>query len=185
MHIFSLLKFKWQTAYLLLFMLLCISACSSTQPITKRAASENVSEKSTNQQKAAQAGKVMSEEELLFSLLRNEYRYWRGTPYRLGGSNKNGIDCSALVQAVFKNSFNMAVARTTSRQLKLGSPVAADVLQVADLVFFKIRRGVRHVGIYIGAQQFLHASTSQGVMISSLQNSYWQSKYWQARRILY
>ncbi len=165
-------------------MLILLSACSSTQSIAKRAASENVSEKSPNQQKAAQTDKVMSEEELLFSLLRNEYRYWRGTPYRLGGNNKKGIDCSALVQAVFQNSFNIAMARTTSKQLKLGAPVAPDALQVADLVFFKIRRGVRHVGIYIGEQQFLHASTSQGVMISSLQNSYWQSKYWQARRIL-
>ncbi len=176
---FSWLTINLKALYLLL-MLTLLSGCAKTAHKELRIAADP----GVHQQAAASGKDAMSKEDLLFSLLRNEYSYWRGTPYRLGGNNKNGIDCSAFVQAVFKNSFNIAVARTTSRQLKLGSPVTADNLKVADLVFFKIRRGVRHVGIYIGAQQFLHASTSQGVMISSLHNSYWQSKYWQARRIL-
>ena len=185
MRSLRLLKFKFKAVCLLLFMLVFVSACSSTQPISERvlseSGSENVSESSPDEQ---QAEKTMSEEDLLFSLLRNEYRYWKGTPYRLGGNSKKGIDCSALVQTVYKNSFNIAIARTTKQQVKLGAPVYKNALKVADLVFFKTRRERRHVGIYIGDNQFLHASTSQGVMISSLDNIYWRSRYWQSRRIL-
>ena len=191
MRAFSLLKFNFKTAYLLLFMQIFVSACSNTQSISDSVVSdngsENVSENLPEKQKAEKtekAEKTMSEEDLLFSLLRNEYLYWKGTPYRLGGNNKKGIDCSAFVQAVYKNSFNIAIARTTGKQVKSGSHVYKKSLKIADLVFFKTRRAMRHVGIYIGDNQFLHASTSQGVMISSLNNAYWRSKYWQSRRIL-
>jgi cell wall-associated NlpC family hydrolase len=61
--------------------------------------------------------------------------------------------------------------------------VALDELQTADLVFFKTGWKTRHVGIYIGEGQFLHASTSRGVMISSLDNPYWQRHYWTSRRV--
>ena len=169
-------------------MLIFVSACSNTQSISESVVSEDASEKSAAEQKAEKtddkAEKTMSEEDLFFSLLRNEYLYWKGTPYRLGGNNKNGIDCSALVQAVYKNSFNITIARTTNKQVNLGFFVYQNALKVADLVFFKISWKVRHVGVYIGDNQFLHASTSQGVMISSLDNAYWKSKYWQSRRVI-
>lgn len=166
--------FRFKAIYLSLFMLIFVTACSNTQSIP----GDVVSEKSFTKHK------TMGEEDLLFSLLRNEYIYWKGTPYRLGGNNKKGIDCSALVQAVYKNSFNMGLARTTNKQAKSGFFVYRNALKVADLVFFKISRKVRHVGIYIGDNQFLHASTSKGVMISSLDNVYWRRKYWQSRRVL-
>ena len=188
MRTFSLLKFEFKAIYLLLFMLIFVSACSNTRSISDSVVSENISEKSTNKpkvEKTEKLEKTMSEEDLLFSLLRSEYLYWKGTPYRLGGNNKKGIDCSAFVQAVYKNSFNIAIARTTGTQVKSGSLVYKKNLKVADLVFFKTRREMRHVGIYIGDNQFLHASTSQGVMISSLDNIYWRSKYWQSRRVIY
>ena len=126
----------------------------------------------------------MTEDDLLFSLLRNEYTYWKGTPYRLGGVTRKGIDCSALVQAVYKNSFKISLPRTTKWQVKLGYFVNRNALKVADLVFFKTGWDVRHVGIYLGDNQFLHASASKGVKISFLDNVYWKSKYWQSRRII-
>ena len=191
MRTFSLFKSNFRATYLFLFMSIFVTACSSTQPISDSLApetgSENVSAKPADKQKAGKtekAEKTMSEEDLLFSLLRNEYLYWKGTPYRLGGNNKKGIDCSAFVQAVYKNSFNISIARTTGWQVKSGSFVYKKSLKIADLVFFKTRRAMHHVGIYIGDNQFLHASTSQGVMISSLDNVYWRSKYWQSRRII-
>ncbi len=69
-------------------------------------------------------------------------------------------------------------------QRKLGFAVKKSQLKVGDLLFFKTGWSSRHVGIYIGNNEFMHASTSQGVMISSLDNSYWKQKYWQARRLL-
>ncbi len=174
-----MLKFK--ADYFLLFILIFVSACSNTQSTPGNAVSQNLSDKSPNQH---QYNKPMSEDDLLFTLLRNEYHHWKGTPYRLGGNNKKGIDCSAFVQVIYKNSFNIKLPRGTKTQAETGYPVYKNKLKVADLIFFKTSWKVRHVGIYIGDNQFLHASTSKGVMISSLDNIYWKAKYWQSRRII-
>ncbi|PSU14789.1 hypothetical protein C9J03_00095 [Photobacterium gaetbulicola] len=112
------------------------------------------------------------------------YRQWRGTPYRLGGTTKAGIDCSAFVQIGLAEVFQQKLPRTTGEQVRQGKWVAITELQEGDLVFFKTGRTLRHVGIYLGESRFLHASTSQGVMISNLKNPYWRSTYWQARRVI-
>lgn len=108
---------------------------------------------------------------------------WRGVPYRLGGNNQKGIDCSALVQILYKEQFGIDLPRTTATQVKEGKKVSRKDLKIGDLVFFKTGRNTRHVGVYIGDNQFVHASTSRGVMISTL-NNYWNNSYWQGRRIL-
>ena len=134
--------------------------------------------------KAFDNSSVETVEDLFYSFLIKDYLYWKGTPYRLGGNSKKGIDCSALVQDIFKNSFKITIPRTTNRQVKLGKFVDRSDLQVSDLVFFKTGWNVRHVGIYMGNNEFLHASVSQGVIISSLNNVYWKGKYWQSRRVM-
>lgn len=106
-----------------------------------------------------------------------------GTPYRLGGTNRRGVDCSGLVYRVYRDLYGLQLPRTTEAQVDLGYKVSADELQTADLVFFKTGWATRHVGIYIGQGRFLHASTSRGVMISSLDNPYWQRHYWTSRRL--
>ncbi|GHA39723.1 NlpC/P60 family protein [Photobacterium aphoticum] len=113
----------------------------------------------------------------------NVYKEWRGTPYKLGGTTQKGIDCSAFVQVGFADVLNMQLPRTTAEQARKGKWVDIKALKKGDLVFFKTGRRLRHVGIYMGNSEFLHASTSQGVMISNLKNPYWQRTYWQARRI--
>lgn len=115
--------------------------------------------------------------------LQDQYRQWRGVKYRLGGTTKNGVDCSAFTQITFRDQFATALSRTTAAQVKEGRWVGQGELLAGDLVFFKIGR-TRHVGIYQGQGLFLHASTSQGVMLSSLKDPYWQAHYWTARRIL-
>lgn len=112
-----------------------------------------------------------------------EHDRWAGTPYRFGGTNMSGIDCSALVQNIFSDAFQVELPRTTGSQLHMGEPITRDQLSPGDLVFFK-PPGNRHVGIYVGQGRFLHASSSRGVMISKLDNSYWRRYYWQARRPL-
>ena len=77
----------------------------------------------------------------------------------------------------------MEVPRTTTELLQSGEKVKRDEIQVGDLVFFRTGPGNRHVGIYMGNGDFLHASSSQGVMTSSLSNPYWHRRYWQARRL--
>lgn len=122
-------------------------------------------------------------ERLRMALL-DQHQRWAGTPYRLGGSSAQGIDCSALVQRVFAETFRMELPRTTGEQVHQGKPVDRDALQVGDLVFFRPPGAYDHVGIYVGEGHFLHASTSQGVMLSRLDNVYWQRHFWQARRTL-
>ncbi len=121
---------------------------------------------------------------LFLAQLHKEFHYWQGTPYRFGGNSKKGIDCSALVQHIYLKSFNVKLPRTTEKQVQEGFLVHKSQLQVADLVFFKTGWNIRHVGVYIGNNKFIHASYSKGVITSSLDNVYWKSKYWQAKRIL-
>ena len=111
------------------------------------------------------------------------YQEWRGTRYRLGGMSKSGVDCSAFVYIAFLERFNLELPRTTINQIRAGRRVSKIELQAGDLLFFKTKPSVRHVGIYLGNNKFMHASSSRGVMISSLQNNYWKNRYWFAKHI--
>ena len=111
------------------------------------------------------------------------YNDWKGVPYRLGGNTYSGIDCSAFVQVAYREALNIQLPRTTLAQVSVGNELSYEQVQVGDLAFFKTSRKVRHVGVYIGNKQFMHASTSKGVMISRLDNPYWASKFWHFRRV--
>nr|WP_295708556.1 NlpC/P60 family protein [uncultured Halomonas sp.] len=113
-----------------------------------------------------------------------QHQRWAGTPYQIGGTSERGIDCSALVRNVYRDTFNLELPRSTSGQIHEGRPIDRQELQAGDLVFFSPPGRYNHVGIYVGNGYFLHASTSKGVIISSLDNSYWRRYYWQARRAL-
>lgn len=126
----------------------------------------------------------LSSPERVRAALLAQHEHWVGTPYRLGGTGYNGIDCSALVQSVFNDTFHLQLPRSTSEMVREGIPVAREALEVGDLVFFRPPGPYNHVGIYVGDGSFLHASTSQGVMLSELDNSYWRRHFWQARRTL-
>jgi len=115
--------------------------------------------------------------------LLDQYKAWKHVRYRLGGQSKRGIDCSGFTQVTFKNKFNISLPRDTGSQGQVGRRVSKSQLRTGDLVFFYTGRNVRHVGVYLDNQQFLHASTSRGVMISDMNDQYWSSRYWQARRI--
>ncbi|HMB89371.1 MAG TPA: NlpC/P60 family protein, partial [Rhodothermales bacterium] len=118
------------------------------------------------------------------ALLRAAERIWRGTPYRYGGTTRDGIDCSAFVQVVYGDVFGIDLPRATAQQVHEGEMINHRDLRPGDLVFFKTRPRTRHVGIYLGEGEFAHASTSQGVMISHLSESYWRTRFWTSRRIL-
>lgn len=123
-------------------------------------------------------------EQLAHQRLREQHSKWAGTPYRFGGNSSSGIDCSALMMNVFKAAFNESLPRTTVQQVKVGQSVSKKELKVGDLVFFKLGRNQRHVGVFMGQSTFLHASVSNGVTYSRLDDPYWQMRYWQSRRIL-
>jgi len=102
---------------------------------------------------------------------------WYGTPYRYGGSTKNGIDCSAFVQTIYSVLFGIMIPRTAHEQYKAFQHIDREELKEGDLVFFNTTGGVSHVGIYLQNNKFVHAAVSEGVMISDLDDSYWSRRY--------
>ncbi|MBY6094856.1 NlpC/P60 family protein [Ferrimonas balearica] len=117
-------------------------------------------------------------------LLKQQYSVWAGTPYRLGGASKRGVDCSALVQLTYREHFDVALPRTTEAQAEVGRSIKRSAIGPGDLVFFKTGFSTRHVGMMLDDVRFLHASTSRGVIVSRLDNPYWTKHYWHARRVM-
>ena len=116
--------------------------------------------------------------------IRKEYQQWKGTRHVLGGNNRNGVDCSGFVRAVYQNVFKIELPRSTKKQAKVGTYIERRELKAGDLVFFKPPSAPRHVGIYLSRNQFVHASKSNGVTISKIDRLYWGKYYWTGRRIL-
>jgi len=112
---------------------------------------------------------------------------WLGTPYLYGGNTKSGVDCSGFVSNVYLEKEGMRIPRTTKEEFEIGKSVNRANLIIGDLVFFGKKgneKKVNHVGIYVGNEKFIHASTSEGVTVTSLDNSYWKPLYLGAKRYL-
>lgn len=113
-----------------------------------------------------------------------EYKKWHHTPYKYGGLDFNGVDCSSLVQQLYKDAFNIKIPRTTDEQAEIGYKVDKNDIREGDFVFFKTAWNSLHAGIVVEQGKFIHASKKYGVTISQLSNPYWQNTYWQSRRVL-
>jgi LysM repeat protein len=106
-----------------------------------------------------------------------------GAPYRLGGSSLKGIDCSAFVRKIYQ-IFDIELPRNARAQSKVGISIDREELVVGDLVFFRTRRPLGHVGIYIGNNEFVHASSTRKVVrIDSMDTPYFQKRFQRAVRI--
>lgn len=103
---------------------------------------------------------------------------WMGTPYRYGGNDKNGTDCSGFINAVYAEVYRVQLPRTTTEMEKLAQQVKERNLAEGDLVFFAIAsKKTGHAGIYLHEGYFAHASTSKGVVISRLSQDYWKQYF--------
>jgi cell wall-associated NlpC family hydrolase len=114
-------------------------------------------------------------------------RPWIGAPYRLGGRSTSGTDCSGFTQAVIEEAFGVEVPRTSRDQARTGFSVSRDELRPGDLVLFDLRknkRGIDHVGLYLGSGRFAHASRPRGVVVDRLDDDYFRTGYRGARRIV-
>lgn len=116
-------------------------------------------------------------------VLYSQYEKWKSVKYKEGGLSERGIDCSGFVYITYLSKFGIELPRNTEEMSRLGKKVSQENLNPGDLVFFKTGLFSRHVGIYLEKRKFIHASTSKGVTISSLDNYYWSKKYWKSTRI--
>lgn len=109
---------------------------------------------------------------------------WMGTPYKYGGRNKKGIDCSGFTCEVYKSALKKPINGSAQQLFKLSREIASSELKEGDLVFFKIRRKtISHVGIYLGENKFIHASLSNGVIVSDLKDPYYSKYFYKGGRI--
>ena len=112
-----------------------------------------------------------------------------GTPYKYGGTTSSGFDCSGLVYVSFKE-MNIELPRRSSDQAGYGKEVNVENVKIGDLIFFNTSgNSISHVGIvesinHNGAINFVHSSTSKGVVISSLDDNYWKARFVKAVRLL-
>lgn len=111
------------------------------------------------------------------------YKEWKDVKYKLGGDSKNGIDCSAFTQKIYKKIFELEIPRTTRTQVEVGKEIKKSELEMGDLVFFKTGKHDRHVGIYMGNGDFMHASI-KGVQFTKLNKPFYKEHYWTSRRII-
>ncbi len=111
---------------------------------------------------------------------------WIGVPYRLGGTSRSGVDCSAFVQQSYRQGVGIELPRNSESQSRTGTGVQKDSLKAGDLLFFDtLERGrVTHVGLYLGDGTFVHASSSRGVTQDQLDKAYYQRAYRVSRRLL-
>ncbi len=108
---------------------------------------------------------------------------WFGTRYRYGGSTKKGIDCSSFTGKLMKDVFSVELPRTAREQYKATIKITEEEMAEGDLVFFNTRGGVSHVGLFLGNGYFVHASSSNGVTISRLDEPYFKHRFLGAGRI--
>ena len=117
--------------------------------------------------------------ERLISFLEN----WYGTPYKFGGGDRIGIDCSAFCAMLMDTVYGVAFPRTAKSQYEMGYKIKKDQLAQGDLVFFNTTGGISHVGVYLANNKFVHAATSAGVVISDLDDMYYRKRFIGANRV--
>jgi cell wall-associated NlpC family hydrolase len=118
--------------------------------------------------------------ESLFAVIED----WWATRYRYGGTTKRGVDCSAYMGHIFETAYGFKLPRTARMQYAASVKVNYNDLQEGDLVFFNTRGGVSHVGLYLANGYFTHSSSSKGVTINNLSESYYSARYIGGGRIV-
>jgi cell wall-associated NlpC family hydrolase len=136
----------------------------------------------TPEEQGPVAGQLSTDDYLRLGLILQKYL---GKPYVGRSKWERGMDCSKFTSDVYREFNGTILPRTAAEQFKLGRKAPARRLKFGDLVFFNTDgKGVSHVGVYIEFNQFIHASTTHGVIISSLNEKYWAQHYIGARRLL-
>jgi len=163
-----------QKLLLLAILSLFLSSCGSS-----KSASAKKTNKTEKTSKNIQANKIVS-----------YAKTFKGTRYKFGGTTKKGMDCSGLVYVAFGKE-EIKLPRISRDMAKTGKPISLSQSTEGDLVFFrtsKSKKSINHVGLVVDSRKgeilFIHSTTSKGVIISSMDESYWKSAFVEARRVM-
>jgi cell wall-associated NlpC family hydrolase len=153
---------------------------ASNQPAknpTNRRGDAGEQKQATPQRKNAKKGSQKQLEETIAPYL--------GSPYKYGGTDRNGFDCSGFVMVVYSEFYNIALPRSTDGMWKVGRPIALSAARPGDLVFFKGNNfgAIGHVGIFMGGRRFAHSSSSLGVVYGDLDETYYSRRFVGVRRM--
>ncbi|HLV39674.1 MAG TPA: C40 family peptidase [Xanthomarina sp.] len=170
----------------ILAIFISITACKSTK---KTKTVNKKSAKTTKVTKAPIDNRPVADIKVINNIIQTAEKY-NGVRYKYGGTTKKGMDCSGLITTAF-NSENIALPRSTGNMATTGNWVDVKEVQKGDLLFFatsKNSRSVNHVGLVTDARpgfvEFIHSTTSAGVITSQLSEKYWYFAFVQARRVL-
>ncbi len=171
---------------IVLLLIFSLSACKSKKKIVTKKSKSSKTVKDTKTENSTSAINYSTAAKNVV----DNAKQFDGVRYKYGGTTKKGMDCSGLVFTSFKQE-NISLPRTTTDLSKTGDWVDVKQVQKGDLLFFatkKNSRTINHVGIVtnsrVGNVEFIHASTSKGVMVSNLAERYWYFAFVQARRVM-
>jgi len=176
----------------ILLICICLSSCkSSKRPkvITKKSKQTQTVTKPKTSVSSKTTLNSHRDYSVISTIINNAKEY-NGVRYKYGGTTARGMDCSGLIYTAFKEE-TIAIPRTSLAMSKEGKRISLNDVQKGDLLFFqtnKNKKVVNHVGLVVeslpGLIEFIHATSSKGVIISNLNESYWNLSFYEARRIL-
>jgi lipoprotein Spr len=184
----------YKSFFIFILLIALLSSCSSHIRFASQKPSTPVSKKNTTQSKSVSKSDSQvhighldlpkgKNDNAIGNLIVSEAFSWLGTPYRYGGDDRSGIDCSGLVAQVY-SAIGINVPRTSRTQYENSERVKTDNLQQGDLIFFSNGAIVNHVGIYIGNGEMIHASSSRGVIKQAVADEYYTRRFAGVGRVI-
>jgi lipoprotein Spr len=180
--------FRYSFFILLLMLITLVMGCTSSKRYTRPSYREQIKTKTKrykDKKHRARKKQRSVKEAILERKLKRVVKSYLGVKYHFGGTSRRGMDCSGFVWRVFQDLGRKNFPRTSSAQLtRLGRRVLKKNARPGDLIFFRNRNRVDHVGIYMGNKEFAHASRGQGVIYTSVYDDYFRKRFFCIRRIL-
>lgn len=126
----------------------------------------------------------VSEKEMRSNKLYHFSEEWYGVPYRYGGCDKRGVDCSCFANLLYENVYSKTLSRSANEIFKSCNQLSLGELQQGDLLFFKIGGNtISHVAVFLKDSYFIHSSTSKGVIVNSLEEAYYKKYFFCAGKL--
>lgn len=174
------MKNSFVIIFYVLLLSLVFTACKHKKKVIKTNDSTTKNETKTTPSKSSVVEEKlgMTKKEISKSSLYSFVAEWYGTPYKYGGCEKTGVDCSCFTNILYNKIYNKKIGRSTAEIYKEVEKIKVEKIQEGDLIFFITNgKSISHVGVYLKDNKFVHASNSKGVMINDLSEAYYKKTF--------